>query len=507
MRGAIRISREPRSPEPRRLRGRLPLGLAAALACALLFPLASCRPERGEASGPIVLVTFDSLRADAVGAWNPEVRGLTPNLDGLIREASWSGPAVASSSSDAPAMASLFTGLSVWQHQVLTSESPRLDGALETLPEALKRRGYKTVAYSGSEAYSKTTGFHQGFDAFEKLRKGEEAEKEIAALRGAPTFLWVHIPEPQAPYIRRPKLARQVGLADLGLPQRILPQQLAPFFDPSQPPPPGRLRRFQAMYRYNVAYADERLGRLLQALRAAGAWDRTLVVVASTHGEEFGEKGQVLSGGNLGRRLIEVPAIVKLPSWGRRPVALAKGERPAAGRLFATIVEAAGGAAAAAAAPSLFRRAPAGALSELYRGNGSNLFSWVEGDDQLTLESRFAPPEADYYRAVVAGMTRGPGRGGRAQRAARAEAAEDPDAAGAVLRRIDAAFVATPALLGGESRRLTLERWTRTGTAPSSDDRKAAAMAAALEAAWNRFQAREIPPDRERREWYTRKSH
>ena len=92
------------------------------------------------------------------------------------------------------------------------------------------------------------------------------------------------------------------------------PNELEPFFDPAVPLPPELRRRFWAMYRLNAAFADDRLGHLLQALRESGQWDRTLLVVTSTHGEELGEKHQILNGGNLGRQLLEVPLAVKLPT-------------------------------------------------------------------------------------------------------------------------------------------------------------------------------------------------
>jgi hypothetical protein len=220
-------------------------------------------------------------------------------------------------------------------------------------------------------------------------------------------------------------------------------------------------------------------------------------VVTSTHGEEFGEKGQILNGGNLGRRLIEVPLVVKLPRGLRSPQT-DKGDRPAAARLFATIVESAGGQAPAAAAPSLCRKVPSGALSELYRTNGVNLFSWVEGELQLLWESRFASPEPEYYRALLARMARGNAL------AARAELREPPET---ILDRLAAAFGRVPPLAGLDRPRLTLERWTEGGTAPLVDESRAAEMAAVLAGAWNRFQPLAEAPERERGEWYTHKSH
>jgi arylsulfatase A-like enzyme len=48
-------------------------------------------------------------------------------------------------------------------------------------------------------------------------------------------------------------------------------------------------RQWQATYYALVHEVDEQLGRIFAALRAAGQWDRTLVVVSADHGEELGD--------------------------------------------------------------------------------------------------------------------------------------------------------------------------------------------------------------------------
>lgn len=50
--------------------------------------------------GPIVLITFDALRADAVhalGGAGTVGESLTPNLDAFLAEADWAGRAAATS--------------------------------------------------------------------------------------------------------------------------------------------------------------------------------------------------------------------------------------------------------------------------------------------------------------------------------------------------------------------------------------------------------------------------
>ncbi len=293
--------------------------------------LASCRGAKPAEPGggpPIVLITFDSLRADVVGGLGGEP-GLTPNLDALLRGADWGGRAIAPSSLGASSMASLFTGLRPWQHQVLHDRQAHLAKALLTLPEALKAAGYATAGFSGEASYSRDFGYDQGFDQLETLEKGTGALARLKALRGR-QFVWIHIPEPAAPYLRRPNFEDRIDLKGLDLPARVQPNELAPYFDPAMPLPPARRRLFWAMYRLNAAFADDRLGHFLQALRESGQWDRTLLLVTSTHGEELGEKHQILNGGNLGRQLLEVPLAVKLPAGARLRIATPKNR--AAGR-------------------------------------------------------------------------------------------------------------------------------------------------------------------------------
>ncbi len=449
-----------------------------------------------------MLITFDSLRADVVGNLGGEP-GLTPNLDALFRGASWAGRAIAPSSLGVSSMASLFTGLRPWQHQVLHDRQSHLSKALLTLPEALKAAGYATAGFSAETSYSKVFGYDQGFDQLEELEKGTAAIDRLKALRGR-QFVWIHIPEPAAPYLRRPNFEDRVDVKGLDLPPRLQPNELAPFFDPAVPLPPELRQRFWAMYRLNVAFADDRLGHFLQALRESGQWDRTLLVVTSTHGEELGEKHQILNGGNLGRQLLEVPLAVKLPAGSSPKIAVPENQRPAAARIWATLVEAAGGEVPPAASPSLFhelRGAPASVVSELYFTNGTNQFSLLDGDDQLLRESRFAPPQPEYYRARLAEM------GGGNAALARSLLSEPPEA---IFGRLLAAFRSTLPFTGQGAPKLALERWRAgpgAGSVAVADPRRTAELARLLTQRWNEFLPGETTPGAEAREWYTAELH
>ncbi|HEY0782637.1 MAG TPA: sulfatase-like hydrolase/transferase, partial [Thermoanaerobaculia bacterium] len=330
-------------------------------------------------------------------------------------------------------------------------------------------------------------GYAQGFDQLQELDKGWEAYDQLERAGEGRQFVWVHIPDPGVPYLRRGWLLSRLkpgpdGPVPQQLPRRIDAADLVEDFDPSTPVPAERRRVLSAMYRLNVAWADERLGRLLEALRASGQWDRTLLVVTADHGEELGEHQQVLHGGSLSRELLEVPLVIKLPAGAPR-IASLPSERVAATRLWATLAEAAGTSVPPAVAPSLFHAVPAPIVSELYLGSGANQLSLVEGDRRLLWENRFAPAGPAVSAAWVEAMD--------------ASSAAGPKPLPAALL---AAFWSTPPV-AARTARLVLERWGERNTEVVADPRQTAEMARRLAAIWGRFDAGSLAPAEEAREW------
>ena len=421
-----------------------------------------------------------------------------PHLEEVARGADWVGRGIAPSSDSIPALGTLLTGLRPWQHQAIHDGRPGLSQDLVTLAEALHDRGYTTGGYPGDPWGRDGLGTAQGFDAFARLGHGRRALDRLANLGSGRHFVWVHLPEPGAPYVRRDEYVARLGPGAPNLPRRIEAAQLEPFFDPATPISPGLRRRFLSMYRLNAAWADERLSWFLDALRASGQWDRTLLVVTSLHGEEVGEHGQILHGGNLGRASLEVPLVIKLPKGSRLLLRPPATQRVATARIWSTLVEAAGGEPPPAAAPSLFRGARPEVLSELYLTNGTNRFSLLEikpeGGLQLLQESRFSPAEPDYFRARQALL-----------RSARSKAPDLQGPPEAVFTRLARAFDAVPCFAGdgrAEGRSFRLERWLPGGgTARVEDPGKTAEMAQRLAAEWHRFVPDELSPRRESSEW------
>lgn len=461
--------------------------LAAPLLAALLA-LVGCHELRSPAPepGPIVLITVDALRADIVGGLAGAAPGseqLTPHLAALAREADWAGPAVAASSATVPAIASLLTGLAPWQHQALYPEQARLAAPLRTLAEALGEQGYDTTAYVSGYWYPRGFGYDQGFDLYRGLNRGGRAAGHLASLEPGRSFVWIHLDAPKPPYRIRERLRAQLGPLPGGLPAELDALQLELYRNPSNELPAARRERFFALYRAEAALLDARIGRLLRALRQSGRWDETLLVVVSAHGEEIGEHGQMGHANNLLPPTLRVPLLVKLPA-GARGIELEPGEAVAARRIFATLVEHAGGAAGPAVARSLFRRSPVGVLSELYRSEGCNRFSLVDGEHQLLREVCFGV-EDEYYRArwQLAGAT------------LTRPLVEPPEV---VFDRLQRSFDRTPPFTGGaaaEVRERVIE-WGPEGAREVSDAALEASLSAALERRWRAFQpGEETPPE------------
>ena len=74
--------------------------------------------------------------------------------------------------------------------------------------------------------------------------------------------------------------------------------------------------RATALDRYDgaIAYMDHEVGRVLNELGRRGILDNTVVIIASDHGEGFGEHGLYGHGNSLYRPELHVPLIVRYPA-------------------------------------------------------------------------------------------------------------------------------------------------------------------------------------------------
>ncbi|HEX3108817.1 MAG TPA: sulfatase [Thermoanaerobaculia bacterium] len=291
----------------------------------------------------VVLITLDTVRADHVSVFGG--RDTTPQLAAFARMATRYRSAVAPSNYTLPSHTSMFTGLYGSVHGNDGTPGQRLSPSVATLPETLNDLGYDTIAVVANSAYLQYPfGLERGFRyhdsrwrldtaysprdallfwrrhaALTPYRHADEIEAEAEdLLREAtrtprPFFLFVNFMDahdPYAPPVPYQSLfpGRRKGLDVERIIGRLLDEM------PHALPTSAERAHLLSQYDGGIAYIDRSLGRLFDALRALSAFDDTLIIVTSDHGEAFGEHGYVKHGNSLYDEELRVPLVVKSPN-------------------------------------------------------------------------------------------------------------------------------------------------------------------------------------------------
>ena len=248
----------------------------------------------------VVVVTLDTLRADRLGCYGFD--GVdTPHIDALAAEAVVFEQSTATVPLTFPSHSSIFTGLVPPRHGVRDNGGFFLEDEHTTLAERFEEAGYATGAFIGAWVLDSRWGLNQGFghyaDQFDLSeykvlslgtvqKPGDEvmdgALEWLDSVKDERFFAWVHLYDPHTPY---------------------------------EPPEPFASRYPGQAYLGEVAYTDQVVGRLLEWLRTAGVWERTLVVLTADHGESLGEHGESTHAFFIYDSAVAVPLIVRTP-WG-----------------------------------------------------------------------------------------------------------------------------------------------------------------------------------------------
>jgi arylsulfatase A-like enzyme len=254
--------------------------------------------KRAAFSGPppdIVLVTIDTLRADAVGFLGNR-RGTTPNLDRLAAEGAVFENAHGQNVVTLCSHVNILTGLYPYQHGVRDNDGFRLKDDVPTLATLLKAKGYATAAFIGAFPLDSRFGLARGFDVYDQSfpqgasnygftvaeRPGREvvaaARRWLASAPAGPRFLWVHLYDCHAPY---------------------------------EPPPPFDKTFAGNPYLGEVAGVDAALAPLWDDLRAGGR--PLLLVMTGDHGEALGDHGELTHGLFTYEATLHIPLLLWSP--------------------------------------------------------------------------------------------------------------------------------------------------------------------------------------------------
>jgi arylsulfatase A-like enzyme/Tfp pilus assembly protein PilF len=237
----------------------------------------------------ILLVTIDTLRADALGCYGGQAR--TPNIDRLAESGVRFSFTHAHTVVTLPSHASILTGRYPFQHGYRENSGYRLAAGMPTMATLLKAHGFATAAFVAAFPLDARFGLTPGFDVydgrFDDMSGGGFiiAERPATAVVAQATswiraqtgrwFAWVHVYEPHAPY---------------------------------RPPPPFDREYADRPYVGEVAAADRGLGPLLDLDRQSSR--PTLVVITGDHGEALGDHGETTHGLFAYESTLRIPLIM-----------------------------------------------------------------------------------------------------------------------------------------------------------------------------------------------------
>src|SRR6266496_1656854 len=124
----------------------------------------------------VLLITIDTLRADALGAYGNTTVS-TPWLDRLSAGGVRFSRAMAQSVVTLPSHANILSGRYPFRHGVRENSGFRFPADVETMATLLKARGYRTGAFVSAFPLDVRFGLGRGFDVYDD-RYGKGAERQ-----------------------------------------------------------------------------------------------------------------------------------------------------------------------------------------------------------------------------------------------------------------------------------------------------------------------------------------
>ena len=258
----------------------------------------------GEDLGPTrgyVLISIDTLRADALGAYGYDLP-TSPGFDALAERGTLFERAVVQYPSTLTSHMSIFTGLYPQEHQVLPP-STVLSAEIPTMPEHFQAHGFRTAGHTEGGFVAGGYGFNRGFDEFTDSAYKADTDVERTFERGLEFlrtledderfFLFLHTYSVHDPY--EPPEQYQSMFWSEAPPETFdsSGENLRQVNNGKLEISPATATYFRAMYDASVRYVDNVLGQFVAELDALGLTDDTTLIITSDHGEEFLEHGKM----------------------------------------------------------------------------------------------------------------------------------------------------------------------------------------------------------------------
>jgi len=285
----------------------------------------------------LVFVSFDALQAAHVGSLGYP-RNVTPTIDRLAAQGYSFTNAYSVASWTVPASMTWFTGVYPSEHRMTNKfavYSPSeqkfanlkdLAPNLVTLADILKRNGYVTGGFTGNAGVSGGFGYDQGFDTyfFEPQRFGgfdesiPPAVKWLRQNKDRKFFLFLHGYDCHGQ--NAPRTGFDYRFVDPKYDKRYSGSEVEQETLREEGLEKGRLklrdadiRFWNAIYDEKIQRADAKFDQFMAEFQALGLMEKTIFVVTSDHGTEFGEHGRFDHGFTLYDEQIHVPLVIHVP--------------------------------------------------------------------------------------------------------------------------------------------------------------------------------------------------
>jgi arylsulfatase A-like enzyme/tetratricopeptide (TPR) repeat protein len=248
-------------------------------------PVVTRQPE-----GNVLLVTIDTLRADAMSVYGG--RATTPHLEALAARGATFTFAHSHAVVTLASHTSILTGLYPYEHGVRDNNGYRVRKNQATLATRLHPMGFATGAFVGGFPLDQRFGLNNGFDVYDDRiaevgstidfalpeRRADAVVSAATAWMGTQSgkwFTWVHVFDPHAPY---------------------------------QPPEEYARRYPNDLYAGEISWTDAALAPLFDRLATLSR--PTLVIVTADHGESLGDHGELTHGIFAYESTLRVPLII-----------------------------------------------------------------------------------------------------------------------------------------------------------------------------------------------------
>lgn len=331
------------------LRGTATLGAIAAMTWSITLPASRWiryqvatrnLPAAPPGAPNVLLLILDTVSAREMSLYG-YARRTTPVLDSLARHGAVFDRAISSAPWTLPSHASMFTGRPA--NELPTRFRVPLDDTTRVVAEAFSSAGYVTAGFVGNLEYaSRASGLARGFHWYEdyvpslgqavgSTALGKRLTSRLSRWTGRPPA----VGRKDAVEVNREFLAWQDGAKgtrpwfaflnyydahDPYLPPRadegrFMPPGRTPVYDvlDLKPTDTTSVSSARALHDAALFSLDRAIGRLLAELRARGELARTIIVVTSDHGEEWGGHGVLLHGNSVYLPAISVPLMVVYP--------------------------------------------------------------------------------------------------------------------------------------------------------------------------------------------------